>query len=121
MFEKIVEIGLLFDYYGGLLSEKQYMTIELYYIHDLSLSEIGEQLNISRQGVYDTLKRAENHLYLYEDKLGLVKKFDINRDKIKEILRYTNKITDEINIEEISRIKEYANNIQRIALDIVEG
>lgn len=54
---KIVEIGMLFDFYGKLLSEKQYQVVELYYIHDLSLTEIGEELSITRQGVFDTLKR----------------------------------------------------------------
>ncbi len=121
MFEKIVEIGLLFDFYGKLLSDRQYTAIELYYIHDLSLSEIGEHLKISRQGVHDTIKRAENSLYKYEETLGLVNKFIDNKEKLKEILIYADKInqkalnikSDEI-LMDVSRIKE-------ITLDILES
>ncbi|NMB27345.1 MAG: DNA-binding protein [Tissierellia bacterium] len=95
MVKKLVEIGILFDFYGKLLSERQYTSIELYYIHDLSLTEIGEELNISRQGVYDTLKRAEQKLYEYEDTLGLINKFNY---KIREIDKI-DKITKEIEKE----------------------
>jgi len=55
MVEKLVEVGILFDFYGKLLSEKQYMAIELYYNHDLSLTEIGDELGITKQGVSDIL------------------------------------------------------------------
>ena len=95
MVKKLVEIGILFDFYGKLLSERQCTTIELYYIHDFSLTEIGEELNISRQGVYDTLKRAEQKLYEYEDTLGLINKFNY---KIREIDKI-DKITKEIEKE----------------------
>ena len=59
MVEKVVEVGVLFDFYGKLLSARQLSVIELFYIYDLSLAEIGEELNITRQAVYDTLKRAD--------------------------------------------------------------
>jgi len=84
--EKIVEVGILFDYYGKLLSKKQYQAVELYYINDFSLAEIGELMLITRQGVFDTLKRAEQKLYDYEKTLGLVKKIDESQDNIKRIL-----------------------------------
>ncbi|MBS4536077.1 DNA-binding protein [Clostridium sp. D2Q-14] len=100
MFEKVVEIGLLFDFYGKLLSTKQYQSIELYYIHDLTLSEIGEQLNISRQGVYDLIKRAEVSLYKYEKTLGLVEKFENNRLKIKELKFLLEKLKELVNIND---------------------
>ena len=51
--EKFAEIGMLLGIYGGLLTERQRDVMDLYYNYDLSLSEIGEQLNISRQGVHD--------------------------------------------------------------------
>lgn len=89
MVDKTIEMGILFDFYGRLLTESQYLAIEFYYIHDLSLGEIAEELNISRQGVYDTLKRAENILYRYEEKLKLVKKIDITKEKVKKILKYS--------------------------------
>lgn len=94
MVEKLVEVGILYDFYGKLLSEKQYSAIEFYYIHDLSLAEIGEELNITRQGVFDTLKRAENKLYEYEEILGLVNKFYDSQRDIQTILKITSEIYD---------------------------
>ena len=73
--EKNVEISLLFSFYGKMLTERQADTIDLYYNEDLSLSEVGTELGISRQGVRDNLKRAEAVLYDTEERLGLVKRF----------------------------------------------
>lgn len=121
MFEKVVEIGLLFDFYGNLLSTKQYNVIELYYIHDLSLSEIGEQLSISRQGVYDNLKRAENYLYSYEDKLGLVEKFNENQNRVKEVLDCINETSEHIENKDFSTIKSDIEKIKTIIIDILKN
>ncbi|MGO1367891.1 MAG: YlxM family DNA-binding protein [Senegalia sp. (in: firmicutes)] len=98
MFEKVVEIGLLFDFYGKLLSLRQFQAIELYYIHDLTLTEIGEQLEISRQGAYDLVKRAEGFLYKYEDTLGLVERFELNRKKAQELRILLQKLKTDSNI-----------------------
>lgn len=73
--EKMVEIGLLFEQYKELLTDKQKEIVTLYYEEDYSLGEISENLNVSRQGVYDTLKRSEKIMKDYEVKLGLVNKF----------------------------------------------
>ena len=121
MVEKIVEIGILFDFYGKLLSKSQYQIIEFYYIHDLSLGEIAEELGISRQDVYDTLKRAENKLYEYEETLGLVKKFDFTKEKIKIILKYSNEIEKSAENLKHEYTKEQAKNIKKIALEILEN
>ena len=89
MYDKLVQIALLFDFYGQLLTEKQIEIVDMYYNNDLSLGEISEQQGISRQGVYDTLKRAERTLYQYEEKLGLVDRFlkqKQNMEKIIEML-----------------------------------
>ncbi|SHH07607.1 YlxM family DNA-binding protein [Tepidibacter thalassicus] len=74
--DRAIEISILFDFYKELLTEKQREVVNLYYNEDYSLGEISENLNISRQGVYDTLKRAEKILQEYEKKLQLVKKFN---------------------------------------------
>ena len=87
MFEKMLEMGLLFDFYGKLLSNTQYTAVEDYYIHDLSLSEIASNLDISRQGVHDALKRAEKKLYSYEENLELVEKFEDKKEKIRNVLK----------------------------------
>ncbi|MDD6645800.1 MAG: sigma factor-like helix-turn-helix DNA-binding protein [Oscillospiraceae bacterium] len=73
--EKNMELSLLLDFYGELLSEKVRRASELYYNDDLSLSEVAEDMGITRQGVRDLIKRAEGNLYGYEQKLGLYKRF----------------------------------------------
>ena len=74
MFEK--DLGLLphFDVYGAMLGEQKQKMFELYYGDDLSLSEIAEEMNISRQGVRESLKKCEEQLLDFEDKLGFAKK-----------------------------------------------
>ncbi|MDP3386258.1 MAG: sigma factor-like helix-turn-helix DNA-binding protein [Eubacteriales bacterium] len=74
MLERLEEIGKLFDYYSNLLNTKHKEVLELYYFQDMSLGEISEILNVTRQGVFDLLKRAENNLQLYEKNLGLIEK-----------------------------------------------
>ena len=73
--DKNIEISLLFDFYGQLLSKKQHEAVSLYYNDDLSLSETAEVMGITRQGVRDLVKRSESELYEYENKLGLYERF----------------------------------------------
>lgn len=68
-------ISLLLDFYGQLLSEKQYKVMDYYYNNDLSLSEISDLVGITRQGVHDTIKRSEQFLEDLEEKLGLYAKW----------------------------------------------
>jgi len=72
---KNLEISLLLDFYGEMLTEKQREVVEMYYDHDLSLAEIAQHSGITRQGVRDSIKRAENQLLEYEEKLGLFRRF----------------------------------------------
>lgn len=74
MFEKDLGLMPLFDIYGKLLSDHQQKMFELYYGDDLSLSEISEEMNISRQGVRDAIKRCEEALVNFEQKLGFYEK-----------------------------------------------
>ena len=71
--EKSVHISMLLEMYGKLLTDKQQDVIDLYYNQNLSLSEIAEELNITRQGVRKSLIDAENRLFDIEEKLGLLK------------------------------------------------
>ncbi len=73
--DSIAEASLLYDFYGGLLTERQRQVMALYHEENLSLSEIAEEFHISRQAVHDTLKKAEQTLSAYEETLGLVRKF----------------------------------------------
>ena len=69
-----LEMTLLFDYYGELLTERQRQCFDLRYNQDLSLSEIAQELNVSRQGVYDNISRAEALLRNMEEKTGCVRR-----------------------------------------------
>lgn len=80
--EKIVRQSLLYDFYGELLTEHQKSIYEDVVMNDLSYSEIARLNGISRQGVYDMIKRCDKILGDYEDKLKLVEKFVNARDKI---------------------------------------
>jgi len=72
--EARVQMAMLYDFYGSLLTVKQRQVMELYFDEDLSLGEIAAEFSVSRQAVYDTLNRAEAALKSYEDCLGLLKK-----------------------------------------------
>ena len=82
---KPFEMCLLYDFYGQLLTEKQKELFDLYYNHDLSLSEIAEQVNITRQGVRDSIVRAEHTLQTMEENLGLVSTYGHLDQHIQEI------------------------------------
>ncbi len=71
----VYEISMLLDFYGQLLTESQLRCLELHYNRDLSLAEIAEELQISRQGVHDFIKRGRLALSEYEEKLGMLSRF----------------------------------------------
>ncbi len=80
--EKIVEQGLLYDFYGELLTEHQKKIYEDVVYHDLSFTEIASENGISRQGVHDMIRRCSRILQEYEDKLHLVERFMRIRDNV---------------------------------------
>lgn len=97
--EENIYITILFDYYSELLTDKQQQYFKLYYFDNLSLFEISENLNVSRNAIHKELKYIKDKLYFYEDKLHLYKK-----DKmLDEVL---DKITDEKIKEELSFLKD---------------
>lgn len=116
--EKLVRIGILIDFYGKLLSEKQYQVMDLYYLNDFTLSEIGEELGVSRQSVFDTLKRSEEKLDSYENELGLVAKFYSSQDTIREIRKIAAEIYEigkkEANKEIMDKAISIEERISRI-------
>ncbi len=82
---KDLTVSQLLDIYGGLLSEKQRLLCEFYYNDDLSLAEISENEGITRQGVRDAVKRAEQQLKGFEDVLGLYKNIKLLRDEAQRV------------------------------------
>ncbi|HEY8424042.1 MAG TPA: sigma factor-like helix-turn-helix DNA-binding protein [Clostridia bacterium] len=93
---KDLEIGLLADFYGGLLNQKTKDILDLFYNQDMSLGEISKQLGITRQGVRDYLNRAKKSLLKYEDKLKLASKFYELKD---ELTQYKQKISSSDTID----------------------
>ena len=82
---KNLEISYLLDFYGSMLTEKQRIVIEYYYNDDLSLAEIADNEGITRQGVRDSIKRAEAQLLELEERLGLAKRFGEMRAGLEQI------------------------------------
>lgn len=90
--EKNLQISLLLDFYGDLLSKKQREITACYYNNDLSLSETAENFGITRQGIRDTVKRTEAALFEMEEKLGLYKRFGAMQKGLGEISIQARKI-----------------------------
>ena len=83
--EKIVEQGLLYDFYGELLTEHQKQIYEAAVYDDMSLTEIADEHGISKQGVHDLIKRCTRTLQEYEDKLHMIRRFDAIKKKAEEL------------------------------------
>lgn len=105
MDEKI-EISMLCQIYGKLLTEKQFDYINDYYNNDLSLSEIAENYNITRQAARDNIKKGENKLFEYEEKLQIMKTTLRNEKKIEDILEQITKIQTNYSDKQIAKILE---------------
>ena len=77
---KTLRMNYLFDFYQTLLTDKQRNYLELFYLQDYALSEIADTFNVSRQAVYDNIRRTGDLVEDYETKLGLYKRFEQRRD-----------------------------------------
>ncbi len=116
-----VEITILYDFYGDMLTEKQRDFLNFYYNDDLSLSEIAENEGITRQGVRDAIKRAEAQLYDMEARLGFAKRFEEISERMNEIIDCADKI-NAYNLEhDLSReVNETTVKIKSLALSVIE-
>lgn len=112
--EKFVEQTLLYDFYGELLNEHQKSIYRDAVFNDLSLSEIADEYGISRQGVHDLIKRVNNTLNGYEEKLHLVSKFIDTKKKVHRIVELSEEFIKDGNVENI-------RSIQNIAEDIIDN
>ena len=90
---KDLSISYLLDFYGQMLTDKQREVTEFYYNDDLSLAEIADHCHITRQGVRDSIKRAEVQLREYEEKLGLARRFVEIQASLDEIIRNAQEIS----------------------------
>lgn len=113
---KDMNISLLFDFYGEILTEKQQDVIDYYYNDDLSLAEISEHLGITRQGVRDSIKRAEATLIEMEEKLGLAKRFREIQHGLDKIISEAHAIEeDSVRGATIREITQHTTEIVGIA------
>ncbi|MEX5517325.1 putative DNA-binding protein [Bacillus cereus] len=99
MLEKTTRMNYLFDFYQSLLTQKQRSYMSLYYLDDLSLGEIAEEFDVSRQAVYDNIKRTEAMLEEYEEKLVLLQKFQERQRlvaKLKQLIGEEEHVNEEM-------------------------
>ncbi len=116
--DDLFTISLLLDFYGQMVTKRQFDILDLYYNSDYSLGEIAEELNISRQGVHDNIKRGKAALLSMEQKLGLVDRFDRQKKKAAEILNLIESIDTSVLIEsDYETISKAKNEIRRLVED----
>lgn len=124
--EAMIEYAMLFDFYGALLKDKNNEIFEDYMFNDMSLSEIAKEHDMSRQGVRDIVVRSREKLVSYEEKLGLVERFNAVKQQINYILEKTGEIKNNIdNDGEVSvipshKLDEYFDMLQKTAGIILE-
>ena len=117
--EKIVEQGLLYDFYGELLTKHQRQIYEGIVYDNLSLGEIAQEEGISRQAVHDIVKRCDKALQGYEEKLRLVDKFE----KVKAKVACINRLSEQFeNMEQMDREASisYSEQVRRLSSDILQ-
>lgn len=109
--DKTVRINLLFDFYQSLLTEKQQTFLKCYFHDDYSLGEIASEFNISRQAVYEHIKRAEHVLEEYEAKLQLVRKHSERRALTDQLRALSDRLQGPV-AEELRRLAEQFERIE---------
>lgn len=110
-----IEVSILLDFYGELLTEKQRDIMNMYYNEDLSLSEMSELTSTSRQAIHDIIKRCHKLLLEYEDKLELMKKNISQKQKKDLILNKISSLESKISEESLFKV------IEEIRYDIIEN
>ena len=104
MLEQLLYLSGLFDLYGPLLTEKQQECLRLHLFEDFSLAEIGESLGISRQAAYDNIHRGQKAMEVYEEKLGLAKRYRLERRELAEVAGRIERLRQPENEEAVDEI-----------------
>lgn len=117
--EESTEIAILLDFYGQLLTPRQYEILDLHYNSDCSLGEIAGQLHISRQGVYDGVKKGKETLKNLEEKLGLVKRFKKHDTTLRGILAGLKMIqTENAQDDEKNILRSCMEELEKVIRDL---
>lgn len=111
LLDERISLSILFDFYGDLLKEQKRQIFEDYVQNDLSLSEIAEYRGITRQGVHDIVKRCTIELREYDDKLKLIEKFQIIRDKLQMVTSILDDIKKDIDVSKLEQMEQLTMDI----------
>ena len=109
---KDVGFVYLFDFYKDMLTDKQAAAIDLYYNEDLSLSEISDQLGITRQGVRDNIKRAEQVMLNLEEKIGAAQRYKSTFEDLKQVADELRQLKDKTEYKR--ECEDIINRIERV-------
>ena len=96
LLESFLQVSLLYDFYGALLTDKQRKCIEMHFLNDFSLSEIADEFGVSRQAIYDIINRTRQMLVDYEGRLGLVRRYQTEQECIQDIFSIMKNLPDDI-------------------------
>lgn len=103
---KDLGLVMLFDFYGALLTDKQFAVMDMYYNQDFSLTEIADEMEISRQGVQAFLKQGEKNLHKYEDTLKLAARFNEIQSRISEMREIVSRMPESAEKLRLSELTE---------------
>lgn len=117
--ERIVEQGLLYDFYGELLTKRQRQIYEGIVYDNLTLGEIAQEEGISRQAVHDIVKRCDKTLQGYEEKLQLISKFERIKEKVSCINRLSEQFENDRQ-EDRETYTAYSSQIRKLSSDILQ-
>ena len=119
MLDKVLRIVMLYDFYGSLLTDKQSRSLEMHYMNDFSLGEIASELGVSRQAVYDILKRAEQIMLDHEEKLKFVERFQREQQTLQYIYALIDGLPEQVGdipdlnlaIKELKCLLDYSKEV----------
>ncbi len=114
--EKDLEVGLLLDFYGELLSPEKREAVRLYFDEDLSLGEIAKDADITRQGVRDRIEKAKTQLYTYEEKLGLATRFYEIDSVLSDIVIKLEGLKAKVSDESSKELSDIINEVKNITI-----
>lgn len=117
---KNFEIFLLLDFYGDMLTEKQRELAEMYYDEDMSLAEIAEHAKITRQGVRDAIKHAEESLLELEQKVGYAKRFRQISEGLDKIIAYSHTVQEQSRLGNFRVVEQTADLIENTAKEMLK-
>ncbi len=118
LMDEFYAVSMLLDFYGQMVTKRQYDILDLYYNSDYSLGEIAEELDISRQGVHDSIKRGKVALFDMERKLGLVRRFAEQKEIAAKIFKLIDEVDATLLSEQDSeRLKRAREQTQRLLED----